>query len=339
MKKQRNSNIEVLRIIAMMGVVACHYTNAGIGGIQNYAQYPNFAWFFVAVVQGLAVPLVSVFVVITGYFMVSQTKLALKRPIELLIIIAYYGLFWRVVGLMQGEAFSLVDLIKSFFPYFYGTHWFIKTYLILFLLAPFLNKTLLNLNKNSYRLLMFIQLMLFSVWYSFGHGAPIADDGYGILNFITLYIMGGYIRRFGEDCEFLQKCTSWNCLAGYFMCAGFTAAISFFINPFGYAFISCNLAAVFLFTAVAKMKEKHINWINRLAENAFDVFFIHGKSFFQLLGIELVAGTVWMIPHIIFSLIVSYLAGYISGWFRRKLFKVSVDKWLCSPKVNRIIEI
>lgn len=115
------------------------------------------------------------------------------------------------------------------------------------------------------------------------------------------------------------------------------AGRSFFINPFGYAFISSNLAAAFLFTTVVRMKEKHVNWINRLAENTFDVFFVHGKWLFQLLGIELIAGTVWMIPHIIVSIIISYLVGYISGWFRKILFNVSVDQWL--NRVNCVIEI
>ena len=32
--KQRNSNIELLRIMSMIGVIILHYNNPGIGGAQ-----------------------------------------------------------------------------------------------------------------------------------------------------------------------------------------------------------------------------------------------------------------------------------------------------------------
>ncbi len=36
-RKLRDSNIELLRIIATMGVIVLHYINAGVGGGLKYA--------------------------------------------------------------------------------------------------------------------------------------------------------------------------------------------------------------------------------------------------------------------------------------------------------------
>ena len=38
MDKQRESNIELLRICTMSGVILLHYNNPGIGGAFNHAQ-------------------------------------------------------------------------------------------------------------------------------------------------------------------------------------------------------------------------------------------------------------------------------------------------------------
>lgn len=55
---ERNSNIELLRILAMLGVVALHYVNGNIGGIGQHAAYPNFTWIFVNAVRSIGIPLV-----------------------------------------------------------------------------------------------------------------------------------------------------------------------------------------------------------------------------------------------------------------------------------------
>ena len=118
---ERNSNIELLRIISMMGIVALHYVHGGIGGVENYSSYPNFTWFFVSGVRSLAIPLVNVFVLITGFFIIRLTKLLLRKVINLLVIAAFYGLVFYFVNLvLDHSTFNLLALAKSVFPFFFG---------------------------------------------------------------------------------------------------------------------------------------------------------------------------------------------------------------------------
>ena len=336
--RERNSAIELLRIISMMGVVALHYL--GQGGMDAFNAYPQFTWFFYSGVRSIAVPLVNVFVLITGYFLVSSRHYTYRKPIRLLLIVFYYGItVYLLSSFIQGNALTVKGFIQSLFPFFFGSSWFIKTYLILYLLAPFINKALTVLSMKWYRALLLIQILLFSVWYSIGLNAPITDDGYGIINFITLYMIGGYIRRFSDTCRLLKWFSGLKALFGYCACIAITALASYFINPFGYAFITNVIGASLLFLFVTKLKPRKSRVINALAGNAFDVFYVH-PHIYTLLGIPLIAGSAWMIPHLLLTTICCYLAGCASGWVREWIFRFSVDKLLARiPAINREIDV
>ena len=327
--KVRNSNIELLRILAMMSVVALHYVHGEMGGVEQYAVFPGFIWFFVAIVRSLAIPMVNVFILITGFFMIRKSRFNYRKFTDLLCIVVFYGLLiYLVSSLLQRTGISLSGLLHSIFPFFFGGAWFIKTYLILLLLIPFLNKALSDISIQGYRRILIVQVLLFSVWYSIGLDSPVLDNGYGIINFITLYIIGGYIGRFAEECQCLVKCTFKIGCAGYLLCAALTAVASVFINPFGYAFITNILAAVCIMIAAVKREKWQNKAVNLFASHAFDVFFVHGKWLFILLGIERVLGSPLVVLHILLALVCSYLFGTVCGIVRAAVFTFTIDKVL-----------
>ena len=328
--KYRNSNIEALRVIAMLGVIALHYVNGSMGGINCKTEFPDFVWIFVTLVRGFAIPLVNVFVIITGYFLIQSRKFSMRKPIELLVIVAWYGMLFYIGGCVFGlHSFSVKELIKNIAPYFFGQKWFIKTYIILYLLFPFLNVLLNNLKLKDYQALLVIQVSIFSLWYSLGYSSPINDDGYGIINFITLYFIGGYIRRFSSQCRVLTRINFGKGFVGYVFASFCTAALSIAIWPFGYAYITNVLAATLLFVAFVKLPVRENKIVNRLAVHCFDVFFVH-IQIIPYLGIMAAVESNWLVIHFITSLVVCYLLGSISGFFRALIFKHTVNKILGS---------
>ena len=338
--KERNSNIELLRIVCMMGVVALHYVHKDMGGVEAYMAYPNFNWFFVNAVRSIAIPLVNVFVIITGYFMVHSAKWSIRKALNLILIIMFYGLILYLIDVVfKQKEFSVLGLVKNIFPFMFGGVWFARTYIILILIAPFMNKLLLSISMKHYRILIVVQLLLFSAWYSTGLKSPITDDGYGILHFITLYILGGYMGRFLNECGILKKISVFGAFGLYCVFGLITAFVSLFINPFGYAFITNVIAAVMLFLAVAKLKPRSIKWINVLSSKAFDVYFVH-RRLFGVLGISKLIGSIWMIPHILLVVVVCYLAGFVCGTIRAFIMKYTTDKLLDHiPILNRVIQL
>lgn len=340
--KKRNSNLELLRIISMSGIVAIHYFS--MGGAAQQVVFPHFSWFLNYFINSFAVPLVNCFVLITGYFTIKKTVFSLRKPVELLIITACYGgASWLIAALCGRDVMSLRGIAEALFPFIRGNRWFVETYIILILFAPFLNVLLLQLRKEHYRLLLTIQLGLFCIWYTIGLSAPVLDDGYGILNFITLYMLGGYIRLYGTDFE---KYSGRVCLLGYIGCALANFVLCYFINPLGYSFVTNILGSTAIFLCFLKWDLGVRPGLNRISAAAFDVYYVHGDFntsfllFSGLLGARFVADTVWMIPHLLLVIPVVWLLGWFAWRLRTMLFSATIDRLLDHWKLlNQNIDI
>lgn len=346
MVKRRESKFELLRILSMCGIIVVHYINSEIGGAVQQAVFPNFSWLYVHFVSGFCMPLVNCFVLISGFFLINRKVFSLRKSADLLCITMFYGAVSYFISLAaQNNEWNLKDFIYSVIPFWKGARWFVETYIILILFAPFLNKMLCSLNKKSYQILLTIQISIFSVWYSFGLSAPLLDDGYGIINFVTLYMIGSYLKLYGSEI-WLCRQKKRTLLLIYVAMAIVTFLASFFTNPYGYAFFTNIVGAAAIFTFFSKWRTGEIKSINKLSSAAFDVYFIHSDKntslllMYELLGAKYVVDTPWIILHVIFVIAVVWCLGCFAYIIRRKIFAVSVDKVLDRiPFLNAKIEV
>lgn len=330
---ERKSNLELLRILSMCGIIFIHYVGADLGGAVINGAFPNFSWFFVHFFNSFFVPLVNCFVLISGYFMISNRSFSLKKPLNILMIYAFYGVISYIIALLAGVQPHAGGILYALFPYFWGNRWFVETYVMLLLLAPFLNKLLNSLTRDQYRLLLIVQLALFCVWYSLGFSAPILDDGYGIINFLTLYMLGAYVRLYGEACKWLSLRKRWYVLL-FIACALATFVLSYFINPYGYAFITNIVGAMAAFLFFLKWDLGSNKVINQISAASFDVYFVHSDFntsrllIYHLLGAKYVADTPWMLLHMLLVILAMWMLGFITHTLRKRLFAITVDRWL-----------
>lgn len=80
---KRQSNVELLRIMAMIGVIVLHYiaepgeilANVTIGGGKIYG---------IALINSICVCAVDLFIFISGYFMWKANVISIKKPVQLL---------------------------------------------------------------------------------------------------------------------------------------------------------------------------------------------------------------------------------------------------------------
>lgn len=80
---KRNSNIELLRIICALMIVAHHYSLHGMGAAWNY-DYVPLAKMYVEFLGMFGKLAVNVFFIISGYFLVNS-KFRISRIIRILI--------------------------------------------------------------------------------------------------------------------------------------------------------------------------------------------------------------------------------------------------------------
>lgn len=347
MKKERHSNFEVLRIISMCGIIVLHYFNSSYGGMIQNAQFPGFPWIFSNFIDGFCIPLVNCFVIISGFFLVNNYIFSLRKAFELLCITAFYGIIAFFIGIAFGNSeFTLYNLFVSIFPFFAGYRWFVESYLILILFSPFINIVLNSLNKSNFRILLIIQISIFSVWYSIGFSAPLLDDGYGIINYITLYLIGAYLRLFVFEKIKCQRRIKWKYLSIYILVSILTFVLSYFTNPFGYAFITNIIAAMAIFVFFCSIDIGSKRVINKIGNSAFDVYFIHSDiNTSNLLIGKLLKGHLFinsplMAVHMIFTVVIIWMIGYFACILRTKFFKVSIEKILDKiPILKRSIDL
>lgn len=132
--KVRETEIELLRIVVMILIIMTHLVVWGITKTDNATfLQQNTAELTNAVIRWH----VNVFIIITGYFGIKSRKSLLN----IIIMSLFYT--WLLYGLqcaLCGDYFSFLPIIKSFFFVTHCRYWFVQSYILLIILAPFINQ-------------------------------------------------------------------------------------------------------------------------------------------------------------------------------------------------------
>ncbi|WP_274656680.1 acyltransferase family protein [Streptococcus equinus] len=142
--KERQSNFEILRIIAMFCIVLGHSMTHGtlLNSSSDFSGINFFIFRFFAYSGKIGVYL---FVLITGYFMI-YSNISIKKVVKLWLPVVFWSVFLTIfIGIFINQL-SYKEVVMSFLPIVFNRYWFVSTYIFLYLLIPFINKSLLNLN-------------------------------------------------------------------------------------------------------------------------------------------------------------------------------------------------
>lgn len=171
MKKQRLANFELLRIIAMFGVLVGHYFNYGMhiydeGGYEPFmvnvtSISGKLEWSVLELIKLITLVSVNCYILITGYFMASQTKLRIKGIWKVWSTTWIYGVCIYSLFLITGNAtFSSEALLYNIAPVYNNTYWFVTSYLFIMLISPLLSYVSINLTHRQYVVLLVVGFIL-----------------------------------------------------------------------------------------------------------------------------------------------------------------------------------
>lgn len=338
-KDNRNSTIEMLRIISMIGVCGLHYFNKDIGGVLNTSVPVNIV--LAHLLESICITSVNVFVLISGYFMFQKKTTGLKKAIDLYLTMATYRLAFFFVSITIGEyTFSLKELIIAVFPFVVGKMWFLETYILLLLFAPFLNILIANMNKESHLLLVVLWLLVFSVWSSFFPSPPLKDNGYGLTNFVTMYLISSYIRLYTVRKR--QKATVYASIA-IFCCSVFLITISSFTvlkgRAWGYCFLFNIIASTAIFYAFLNLPNTFNKSINTVAGTTFGIYISHANPYLsnlvyhKIMHTELYMDSPMMPIHFLICIIVQFSVCAFLEWLRQLVWKPTVGNMINNSKL------
>ena len=196
MQKTRNSNIELLRIIAMIMILGLHvnFLALGVPNHQDIISHPipSFISFFA---ESLCIVGVNIFVLISGWFGINYKT---KGLCSFLFQSLFFSLIIFIPFVLAGRIdINRINIMSPFLLY-KNAYWFVWAYIVLYVLAPILNAFVEKSDKQTFKrvlILFFIIQTIASIFTNVGF----YKAGYDPLSFIGLYLLARYYRLHIEN--------------------------------------------------------------------------------------------------------------------------------------------
>ena len=335
-KNARNSSFELLRIISMYSIIICHLaTHGNFGFDSQILSVPRFWWYFIELGGNFGV---NVFVLISGYFLILDDSgvVNLKKVLKLWGQVFFYSvLIYIVFGLLGVSEFSFLGLVKTIFPITHEEWWFASTYVVLYLLHPFLNMLLNHIDKKTFQNLLVLLIIIWCIIPSFSFSEYQSNN---LLWFITLYSIAAYIRLFDLNPIFELKHYVRLCIL--FSALRYLTGIVLIIIGTKLAFATAHALAFYRMQSVLTLLSalsmfmvfKNINmsyswWINVIASGTFGVYLIHDHRiireflWIKLFNVASYQNTVLLIPYSIGVVFLIYLTCTLIDLLRQVVFE------------------
>lgn len=286
LNKVKSSNIEILRIIAMLMIIAHHYC---VHGIFNYWHTNStLTDYFNNVIVGIVAMGgklgVDIFVLITGYFMiVSDCKFT--KVVKLYLTTLLYSLLLLVIAYIYGEHHVPSRILNSsLFPFGGNAYWFITTYLMLYIFVPYLNKFILTSKKTMLNSLMVVTTLL---WVLIPTFTPASYCFSSLVWFIYLYFIGASIRLKSyasvfNNKQFFKNLFIVSCIV--LVVYAFVRCIGTDVNLWGVTKLARMQTifivsiAIYLFHYFKDLEIHYNKFINQIAVSVFGVYLLHDNN-------------------------------------------------------------
>ncbi len=287
MRDRRDSNLELLRLLAMLMIVANHFaTKSGLLQALPVKSLDGRLFFsqFLASLGKLGV---DVFVLISAWFMVGKSFRS-ERLFRTWIPTFIVGVGVLVVLSLCGYAIKSDDWIRNLFPLTRNAYWFVTAYLPFIALVPFVLDLCQRLPRLSHGYaaggLLFVYSVMPTILSPFGVRTASLYGFSELLWFLVLAVLGSFLRRTVD----LKKLPWWKPV-GALVSAMVVIAVYTYIcdlkNALGFkadwalwrhensifiVIVACSLLLLF-----AKFRMGSVCLVNVLSAGVFGVYLIH----------------------------------------------------------------
>lgn len=344
MKSIRNTNVEIVRVLAMFLIFMHHMTYHG--GASNWASSEFVEFIFRLLFNGGKVG-ITTFAFISGYYLIDS-RFSYKKIFKLIIEMFIFSIGFFVMDLiMAPRTIDFWEFLKQIMPVTYETWWFMSAYLVLYFLSPYLNKLLKSINKREYIILLVVLFYIYCFSPTFLSSAPTYSN---LMWFIFLYALAGFIRLY--PLPSLKKLNFIYLLISVITYVGATVMTTFitetqFHAKFPISYVDMNSLAMLIVSVSIVMfainaKPIYSKVVNYMCIGVMEVYLIHENPYFRKVLFDKIYdvssinfGEKWWI-YIIVGIIM-FFSILIIGGFIRFIFNCSINKLIdkvCSLKQN-----
>lgn len=277
---QRDSNFELLRILCMVFIIAEHMAKSMV--IESFWGN-SISYYSLNFLKSFTIVAVNCYILISGYFGI-HFKFGKLAKLSLLVL--FYSLLYLCINYLRCGSFEIRSDIKYIFPITADLFWFVGSYYVLYFLSSTLNKLVSIINIKDHITILCLCFVLFYLWpsiaYLFNFYQVIGDAGYGPVNFISLYLIGRFIRLYVKPNNAFPRRSFWwwgayaisSCLLFAFQ-SFYSSILHFsFTSFFCYNTLFVLIASICLFMAFCELNIES-KLINCLAKYCFSAYIIH----------------------------------------------------------------
>ena len=283
----RSSNIELLRIVSMLFIVAHHFVyNSGLSDTFDYT-HPNVNLIWFQWIGAWGKTAINAFVIITGYFMCTSSLTA-RKFFKLLFKVVFYLVAIFLIFLSFGyEAATPRRLFELAGHFFRGiNNGFTVSFLWFYLGIPFYNILIRHCSKRELFLLIVLLLFHFcgaatlvAAKYSFNH----------TFWYMTIYFIGAYVRLYPKPwmsrnrvcLPLLLSCVCfasvWMLINDWLMACGMKVNFQYWLISDSDKILAVSIGML-LFLVFRNWKIGYSKVINTIASTTFGVLLIHANS-------------------------------------------------------------
>ena len=341
----RKSNLELLRILAILSIVCGHLLS------QSRLTDAEGTNRILAMLLGSGVRIgVNVFLLLGVWFMVDA-RFKAERIVRLYLEVVFYSVPITCCMLLAGHAGGARNVIQGLLPFFGRAVWFASAYISLIALSPFLNRVFL-LPLKAQQTLLGLLIVLFCIVPTIPCSTPL-DYLADFTWLCVVYLLVGMWKKSNMGMRFRGR---WRfLLAGAVLylalvaarCVPQTQAVAdyWIVNIKSLPNFIC---AVFVFVGFLRLDIGSNRCINAAARPVFAVYIIHQVPAFiqfqwdtifradQLLGespLVFASGTIGIALAV-------FIGASIIDFFRRRFFEpfymsVAPVKWLVA-KIDKL---
>lgn len=280
---RRMSNVELLRILSMLMIIAHHLVGHGLNYLNDktlwYSGSSLNRAFSSLFILGGSVG-VNLFFMISGYFLCKNNTIKLKKIIQtsFFYVVITLGIYILYSYLTSGYVdVSIKQVISYSRPVTNNIWWFITTYFWLMLIHPIINSIIMKLNKLgvSVCILCIMVLYIFSGLYSLGT--------YSIDRAVVNYLLGAYINNYVKENK--KNIIHIVLFIGFWLLGSF----GYYYLPGSFSFIRMGIGLIIGLICSFELFVFIINYsfnnrlIDLLGKTTFGIYLLHDSTLLRII--------------------------------------------------------
>lgn len=304
-------------------IIYQHGTVYGIDSSEEIIKLSGLSFCSVAV---------NTFVLISGFWGLSFKN---EKFVRLIIETFIYSVLLYIVSVALGwQSISFHNVLCAILPVLTKQYWFVTSYIVLIIISPWLNRWIECFDKKEYIIFMLLGFIIIYVWptisFLLNTSQFIADSGFGIINFVYLYMFGRFLKLYYNDTY----------SSAQYFCGYLLSAILLFICQFGLSWLlgfeftswfSYNTVFVFVGSICLFMTFKNMIFtssvVNYWARPCLAVYLIHFNPFIwdglcNTIGVSSFQGFNYILLLIVFPLLIYIVCATIEQGRLKVLSKI-----------------